>query len=58
MSPSTVIARMTSLGNVGVSPRLFKVTTTLDPVATYPADPLSQSVPRMSSMPYDQHFDG
>ena len=31
-------ARMASLGIVGVSPRLFKVTTTPDPAATYPAD--------------------
>src|SRR5271166_2617867 len=38
VSRTTVAARMASLGIVGVSPRLFKVTTTPDPSATYPAD--------------------
>ncbi len=38
MSRNTVAERMASLGIVGVSPRLFKVTTTPDPAATYPAD--------------------
>ncbi len=38
VSRNTVAARMASLGIVGVSPRLFKVTTTPDPAATYPAD--------------------
>jgi transposase InsO family protein len=38
VSHNTVAARMSSLGIVGVSPRLFKVTTTPDPSATYPAD--------------------
>jgi putative transposase len=38
VSANTVAARMVSLGIVGVSPRLFKVTTTPDPVATYPPD--------------------
>jgi putative transposase len=38
VSRNTVAARMASLGIVGVSPRLFKVTTTPDPSATYPAD--------------------
>ena len=38
VSRNTVAARMASLGIVGVSPRLFKVTTTPDPNATYPED--------------------
>jgi putative transposase len=38
VSRNTVAQRMASLGIVGVSPRLFKVTTTPDPAATYPAD--------------------
>ena len=38
MSHNTVAARMASLGIVGVSPRLFKVTTNSDPTASYPPD--------------------
>jgi putative transposase len=38
VSRNTVAARMASLGVVGVSPRLFKVTTEPDPCATYPPD--------------------
>jgi transposase InsO family protein len=38
VSHNTVAARMSSIGIVGVSPRLFKVTTNPDPSATYPAD--------------------
>ena len=38
VSRNTVAERMASLGIVGVSPRLFKVTTTPDPAAIYPAD--------------------
>ena len=38
MSRNTVAARMASLGIVGVSPRLFKVTTSPDPAATFPSD--------------------
>jgi putative transposase len=38
VSHNTVAGRMASLGIVGVSPRLFKVTTNADPSATYPAD--------------------
>ena len=39
VSHNTVAARMASLGIVGVSPRLFKVTTSPDPAATYPGGP-------------------
>jgi len=38
VSANTVASRMSSIGIVGVSPRLFKVTTNPDPSATYPAD--------------------
>jgi putative transposase len=38
VSRNTVAARMAALGVVGVSPRLFKVTTQADPSAIYPAD--------------------
>jgi putative transposase len=38
VSHNTVAARMSSLGIVGVSPRPFKVTTTPDLNASYPAD--------------------
>jgi len=38
VSHNTVAAHMKSLGIVGVSPRLFKVTTVQDPSATYPPD--------------------
>ncbi len=38
VSANTVAARMAALGIVGVSPRLFKVTTSPDPAAIYPAD--------------------
>jgi transposase InsO family protein len=37
-SHNTVAARMAALGVVGVSPRLFKVTTNPDPCAPYPPD--------------------
>ena len=36
MSHNTVAARMARLGIVGVNPRLFKVTTSSDPTASYP----------------------
>ena len=38
VSRNTVAARMAALGIVGVSPRLFKVTTNPDPTASYPED--------------------
>jgi putative transposase len=38
VSHNTVAARMSTLGIVGVSPKLFKVTTSSDPAATYPPD--------------------
>jgi transposase InsO family protein len=38
VSHNTVATRMASLGIVGVSPRLFKVTTSSDPNASYPPD--------------------
>jgi transposase InsO family protein len=38
VSHNTVAAHMRSLRIVGVSPRLFKVTTVQDPSATYPLD--------------------
>jgi putative transposase len=38
VSHNTVAARMGSLGIVGVSPRLFKVTTSSGPTASYPPD--------------------
>ena len=38
VSRNTVALRMASLGVVGISPRLFKVTTQPDPSATYPPD--------------------
>ena len=42
VSRNTVAVRMADLGIVGVSPRLFKVTTQPDPTATYPADLVKQ----------------
>jgi putative transposase len=38
VSHNTVAARMATLGIVGVSPKLFKVTTNSDPNASYPPD--------------------
>ena len=38
VSHNTVAVRMASLGIVGVSPKLFKVTTNSDPTAAYPPD--------------------
>jgi transposase InsO family protein len=38
VSRNTVATRMSALGVVGVSPRLFKVTTNPDPTASYPED--------------------
>jgi transposase InsO family protein len=38
VSHNTVATRMATLGIVGVSPRLFKVTTSSDPTASYPPD--------------------
>ena len=38
VSRNTVAARMAKFGVVGVSPRLFKVTTRSDPTAAYPPD--------------------
>ena len=45
MSHNTVAARMASLGIVGVSPKLFKVTTNSDPTASYPPDLVGPGLP-------------
>ena len=38
MNEKTVAQRMRALGLQGICPRLFKVTTTADPNASYPKD--------------------